>query len=67
MPIENYSHTVMENKNMVDGDNVDDDGDEEALEIPFSGVENEINQPPKTKIMVVAALWFTKSAFLLEE
>jgi hypothetical protein len=56
---------VMENKHMVDGDDVSDDGDEEALEIPFPGVENRINQPPKTKIVVVAALLFTKSSILL--
>jgi hypothetical protein len=43
-------------KHMVDGDGVSDDGDEEALEIPFSRVENKINQPPKMKIMVAAAL-----------
>jgi hypothetical protein len=56
---------VMENKHMVDGDDVSDDGDEEALEIPFSEVESRINQPPKTKIVVVAALWFAKSSVLL--
>jgi hypothetical protein len=34
MPTEDYSHMVMENKHMVDGDCGGDDGDEEALEIP---------------------------------
>jgi hypothetical protein len=58
---------AMENKHMVDGDGVDDDGDEEALEISFSGVENMINQPPKTKIVMVAVLWFTKNSVLLGE
>jgi hypothetical protein len=47
---------VMEKRHMVHRDGVDDDGDEEALEIPFSKVENRINQPPKTKIVMVAAL-----------
>jgi hypothetical protein len=40
---------------VVDGGS-DDDG-EEALEIPLSGVESRILQPPKTKIAMVAALW----------
>jgi hypothetical protein len=44
-----------------------DDGDEEALEIPFSRVENMINQPLKTKIMMVAALWFAKSSIFLRK
>jgi hypothetical protein len=39
MPTEDYSHMVMENKHLVDGDDGDDDGDEEALEIPLSEVE----------------------------
>jgi hypothetical protein len=38
MSIKNYSQMVMENKHMVDGDGVGDDGDEEALKIPYSGV-----------------------------
>jgi hypothetical protein len=66
MPTENYSHMVMENKHMVDGDVVGNDGGEEALKIPFSGVENRINLTPKTKIVVVAALHFAKSFLLLE-
>jgi hypothetical protein len=32
MPIENYSHMMMENKHTIDGDGVGHDGDEEALE-----------------------------------
>jgi hypothetical protein len=48
---------VMENNHMVDGDGGGDDGDEESLEIPLSGVEIRILQPPKTKIVMVAALW----------
>jgi hypothetical protein len=39
MPTEDYSHMVMENKHMVDGDGGGDDGDEKALEIPLYGVE----------------------------
>jgi hypothetical protein len=65
MPTENYSHMVRENKHMVDGDGVGDDGGEEALKIPLSGVENGINQPLKTKIDVVAALWFMTTSILL--
>jgi hypothetical protein len=65
MPTENYSHMMMEDEHMVHGDGVGDDDGEEALEIPLSGVENRNNQPPKTKIMVVAALWFAKSSVLL--
>jgi hypothetical protein len=60
MPTENYSHIVMDNKHMVDGDGVGDDDGEESLEIPFSGVENWINQPPKMNICMVAVLWFAK-------
>jgi hypothetical protein len=56
MPTEDYSHMVMENKHMDNGDSGDDDGDEEALEIPFSGVESRILQPPKMKIAIVATL-----------
>ena len=50
---------------MVEGDGVGDDDGEEALEIPFSGVEKRINLTPETKIVVVAALWFAKRPVLL--
>jgi hypothetical protein len=33
MPIEDYSHMVMDNKHMVDGYGGGNDGDEEALKI----------------------------------
>jgi hypothetical protein len=56
MPIEDYSHMVMENKHIVDGDGVGDDCDEETLETPLSGVESRFVQPPKTKIVMVAVL-----------
>jgi hypothetical protein len=49
----NYSHMMMKNKHMVDG--VGDDGGEEALDIPLSGVENRINRPTKMKIVAAAA------------
>jgi hypothetical protein len=49
MPIENYSHMVMENKHMVDGDSVSDYGGDESLRILFSRVKKRINQPPKNK------------------
>jgi hypothetical protein len=47
MTLENYSHMMMEDEHMVDGDGVSDDGGEESLKIPFSRVEDMINQPPK--------------------
>ena len=56
MPAGNYLHMVMVMKLMVDGDGVDDDGDEDGNEIPLSGVESRINLTPEMKIMVVAAL-----------
>jgi hypothetical protein len=56
MSIKNYSHMVIENKHMVGGDSVGDDGGEEPLKIPLSGVDSRINQPPKTKIVVAAML-----------
>jgi hypothetical protein len=49
MPIEDYSHMVMENKHMVDGDGVGDDGGEEALEIPISRVESRRLHPSKQR------------------
>jgi hypothetical protein len=64
MPIENYSHIVMENKHMVGGDGVGDDGGEQTLKIPLSGVESRINLTPTMKIVVAAALCFAKSSLL---
>jgi hypothetical protein len=49
MPIEDYSHMVMENKHMMDRDGGSDDGDEEALKIALSGVESRILRPPKNE------------------
>jgi hypothetical protein len=57
MPTEDYSHMVIENKHMVDGDGVGDDEGEEALKIPLSRVESRILQLPKMKIAMVATLW----------
>ena len=65
MPTENYSHMVMENKHMVDGDDVGDDGGEDGVEILLSGVESRTNLASETKIVVVAALSFTKGSVLL--
>jgi hypothetical protein len=56
---------VMENKHMVDGDGVSDDGDEEALEIPLPGVESRMLQPLKMKIVMVVVLWVSKNSVLL--
>ena len=41
---------------MVDGDGVDDDGDEDGEEIPLPGVESRTNLTPKMKIVVAAVL-----------
>jgi hypothetical protein len=65
MPIEYYSHMVMENKQMVDGDGVGEDNNEESLEIPLSGVESGILHPPKMKITMVVAIWVSKNSVLL--
>ena len=56
---------VMESESMVFGDDVGGGDDEEALEIPLSGVESRINLTPKMKIMVLAALCFAKRFILL--
>jgi hypothetical protein len=45
---------------MVDVDGVGDDGGEEALKIPLSGVESMILQPPKMKIAMAVALWVSE-------
>ena len=45
---------------MMVGDDVGGGDDEEALEIPLSGVESRINLTPETKIVVSAALCFAK-------
>jgi hypothetical protein len=57
MPTEDYSHMVMDNKHIVDGDGVGDDDGEEALKIPLCGEESRILHPPKMKIAMVAVLW----------
>jgi hypothetical protein len=49
MSTEKYSHVVMENKHMIDEVSAGDDGGEEALKIPFSGVNKKINQPLKNE------------------
>ena len=41
---------------MVDGDGVDDDGDEDGEEIPLPGVESRTNLTPETKIVVAVEL-----------
>ena len=41
---------VMEMKLMVNGDGVDDDGDEDGKEIPLPRVESRINLTRETKI-----------------
>jgi hypothetical protein len=63
----NFAKTKRKYKflHMVGEVGVGDDGAQESLEIPLSDVESRTNQPPKTKIMVAVALWFTKSSVLL--
>ena len=56
---------VMESEPMVFGDDVGGSDDEEALEIPLSGVESRINLAPETKTVVSAALCFAKRRVLL--
>ena len=57
---------VMESEPMVVGDDVGGGDDEEALEIPLSGVESRINLAPEMKIVVSAVLCFAKCRVLLE-
>ena len=64
-PTENYSLMGMESESMMVGDDVGGGGDEEALEIPLSGVESRINLTPKTKIVVLAVPCFAKHRPLL--
>ncbi len=64
-PTENYSLMVMESESMMVDDDVGGSDDEEALEIPLSGVESRINLTPEMKIVVSAALCFTKRFVLL--
>ena len=50
---------------MVDGDDAGDDGDEEGVEIPLSGVESRTNLTPEMKIVVVVAFCIAKGSVLL--
>ena len=50
---------------MVDGDGVDDDGDEDGEEIPLPGVESRTNLTPETKIVVAAELRIANRSVLL--
>ena len=65
MPTAKYSHMAMKDEHMVDGDGLGDDGGENGVEIPLSGVENRTNLIPETNILVAAALWFAKDSVLL--
>ena len=56
---------VMESEPMVVGDDVGGGDDEEALEIPLSGVESRINLTLEMKIVVSATLCFVKCLVLL--
>ena len=50
---------------MVDGDGGGEDGGEDGLRIPPPGEKSWINLSPKTKIVVVAALYFANRPPLL--
>ncbi len=65
-PTENYSLMVMGSEHMMVGDDVGCGDDEEALEIPLSGVESRINLTPEMKIVVSATLYFMKHLLPLE-
>jgi hypothetical protein len=66
MPIENYSHMMIESEHMVVGDDVGGDDGGEDLEIPLSDMKSMTNLTLETKIVDVAALWFTKGSVLLD-
>ena len=55
---------VMESESMMVGDDVGGGDDEEALEIPLSGVESRINLTLEMKIVVLAVLCFAKPRLL---
>jgi hypothetical protein len=55
---------VMESESMMVGDDGGGSDDEEALEIPLSGMESRINLTPETKIVVLAAFCFMKRRVL---
>ena len=61
MPIAVYSHMVMVEELMIDGDEGGEDGGEDGLQIPPPGEKSWINLSSKTKIVVVAALCFAKA------
>ena len=65
MPTAVYSHMVMVEELMVDGDEGGEDGGEDGLRIPPPGEKSRINLSPKTKIVVVAALCFANRPPLL--
>jgi hypothetical protein len=56
---------VMVSEHMVDGDGVDDDGSEDDVKIPLSGMESRTSRTLETNIMVVTVLCFVKSSILL--
>ena len=50
---------------MVDGDGVDDDGDEDCKEIPLPGLESRTNLTPETKIVVVTVMRIANRSVLM--
>jgi hypothetical protein len=56
---------IMESEPMVVADDVGGGDDEESLEIPLSGVVSRINLTPKMKIVVSAALCYSKHSMAL--
>jgi hypothetical protein len=61
MPIEDYSHVMMEMKTMVDGD----DGGEDGLQSPPPGEKSWIDLILESLIVALAALCFANSPRLV--
>jgi hypothetical protein len=61
MPIEEYSHMMVEMKLMVDGDEGGEDGDEGGLQSLPPGEKSWIDLTSESKIVALAALCFANS------
>jgi hypothetical protein len=65
MPIEDYSHMMMEMKLMVDGDEGGEDGGEDGLRYPPSGEKSWIDLISESMIVALTVLCFANSLLLL--
>jgi hypothetical protein len=61
MPTEDYSHMMVEMKLMIDGDEGGEDGGEGGLQSSPPEEISWINLTPESKIIALAALYFTNS------